>query len=73
MMPIYPVDQCPFGLECEIQKKEETGEKLDKKTIKKTSFKEQEKDSTKDKAMKKIKKRQFVMQRLTDFDLLSQW
>ncbi|XP_049885393.1 uncharacterized protein LOC126380165 [Pectinophora gossypiella] len=69
MMPIYPADQCPFDLECEAQKLKEN----ETKSPKKTKGHEQPKDSEKEKAAKKPKKRTFVMQRLTDFDLLSQW
>ncbi|CAH2103417.1 unnamed protein product [Euphydryas editha] len=69
MMPIYPAEQCPFDIECEIQKMKENEHKSAKKTV----TKEQEKDIEKDKVIKKHKKRAFVLQRLTDFDLLSQW
>ncbi|XP_034839531.1 uncharacterized protein [Maniola hyperantus] len=70
MMPIQPADQCPFDLECEVQKMKETEEK---KPPKKISARAEEKDSSKGVTQKKIRKRQFVVQRLTDFDLLSQW
>ncbi|XP_059059912.1 uncharacterized protein LOC131853114 [Achroia grisella] len=66
MMPIYPADKCPFDIECELDKNKET----DSKKIKKM---EMVMDFEKDKEKKKMKKRGFVMQRLTDFDLLSQW
>lgn len=69
MMPIYPADQCPFDMECEIQKIKETETKPAKgaKKFEKTM------QSGKEKETVKPKKRGFVMQRLTDFDLLSQW
>ncbi|XP_026748390.2 uncharacterized protein LOC113509274 [Galleria mellonella] len=69
MMPIYPANKCPFDMECEIQKIKETESKPSKKTKKMETVVESEKNKDK----KKIKKRGFVMQRLTDFDLLSQW
>lgn len=69
MMPIYPADQCPFDIECEVQKIKEAESKPKKKTVKAEEGKESEKEKDK----KKSKKRGFVMQRLTDFDLLSQW
>lgn len=70
MMPIYSADKCPFDLNCEIEKmKEAEAAKPSKKTTVKTS----EKETDKDKEKKKIKKRGFVLQRLNDFDLLSQW
>lgn len=68
-MPIYSADQCPFDLECEVQKLKES----ETKPVKKMKAKEQEKHSEKEKDKKKTKKRAFVLQRLTDFDLLSQW
>lgn len=69
-MPIYSADQCPFDLKCEIQDNIEHKTK----TLKKTgAAKEQEKPSDKDESKKKLKKRTFILQRLTDFDLLSQW
>ncbi|CAH2226736.1 uncharacterized protein LOC120636284 [Pararge aegeria] len=70
MMPIYPAEQCPFDLECGNQKMKEIEEQ---KPTKKVTTKVQEKDPGKDKSMKTVKKKQFVMQRLTDFDLMSQW
>ncbi|CAG9558235.1 unnamed protein product [Danaus chrysippus] len=71
MMPIYPADKCPFDLDCEIAKMKKSDEK--KPTTQKMSAIHDEKDSEKDKDKKKLKKRAFVLQRLTDFDLLSQW
>lgn len=68
-MPIYPADNCPFDIECEVQKMEEDKSK----PTKKPKVIEQDKALEKDKEKKKAKKRGFVMQRLTDFDLLSQW
>lgn len=69
MMPIYPADKCPFDMECEVQKIKEAESKPSKKKGKTEDIKEGEKEKDK----KKLKKRGFVMQRLTDFDLLSQW
>ncbi|CAK1588051.1 unnamed protein product [Parnassius mnemosyne] len=69
MMPICPADQCPFDMECELQKIKETETKPTKLARKALQSKETEKDHDK----KKTKKRGFVLQRLTDFDLLSQW
>ncbi|XP_050360708.1 uncharacterized protein LOC126780346 isoform X2 [Nymphalis io] len=69
MMPIYPADECPFDMKCEIEKMKETVKKPTKKAV----TKEQEKHVEDNKDKKKIKKRNFVLQRLTDFDLLSQW
>ncbi|XP_037299662.1 uncharacterized protein LOC115455737 [Manduca sexta] len=69
MMPIYPADDCPFDMECEVKKIKEAEDKPTKKIVKET----QAKGSEKEKDKKKLKKRGFVMQRLTDFDLLSQW
>ncbi|XP_075990943.1 uncharacterized protein LOC142986364 [Anticarsia gemmatalis] len=71
MMPIYPADQCPFDMECEAQKIRDSEAKT-KKPKRKDNEKADEDDKDKDKASKP-KKRGFVMQRLTDFDLLSQW
>ncbi|KAM3969069.1 uncharacterized protein ACR2FA_003710 [Aphomia sociella] len=68
MMPIYPADMCPYDMECEMQKM-----KVESKPGKKTTKTEKVKESEKDKEKKNIKKRGFIMQRLTDFDLLSQW
>ncbi|XP_013184860.1 uncharacterized protein LOC106130552 [Amyelois transitella] len=70
MMPIYPADQCPFDMECEMQKIKETETKKPKKNKKDEKSQEDEKQTE---SKKKPKKRGFVMQRLTDFDLLSQW
>lgn len=70
LMPIYPADQCPFDMEGEV-KKMKAQEKPAKKA-KRTEKAKEEEDSDKDKTPKP-KKRGFVMQRLTDFDLLSQW
>lgn len=70
MMPIYPADQCPFDLECEVQKMKETEGKPTKKAKK---VEKDSKDEEKEKEKKKTKKRGFVMQRFTDFDLMSQW
>ncbi|XP_063372996.1 uncharacterized protein LOC134661025 [Cydia amplana] len=67
MMPLYPADQCPFDMNCEIQKMKESEPK---KKTKAKAVAQAEKD---DKDAKKKKKRGFVMQRLNDFDLLSQW
>lgn len=69
-MPIYPADECPFDMECEVQKIKEAEKKPSKKAAKAT---EAEASDDKDKDSKKKKKRGFTMQRLTDFDLLSQW
>lgn len=69
MMPIYSADQCPFDLKCEIPESEPKS-----KTSKKAGVpKEQEKQADKEENKKKLKKRTFILQRLTDFDLLSQW
>lgn len=68
MMPICPADQCPFDMECEVQKMKEAESKPSKKTAK-----AEHKDTEKEKDKKKSKKRGFTLQRLTDFDLLSQW
>lgn len=71
MMPIYPADQCPFDMDCEIQKMKESTQT---KPTKKAAKTEQKSDSDeKDKEKSKKKKRGFTLQRLTDFDLLSQW
>ncbi|XP_068618812.1 uncharacterized protein [Battus philenor] len=67
MMPISPADECPFDMECEVQKMKEAPTK--KGTQKTAQVKETEKEKDK----QKTKKRGFVLQRLTDFDLLSQW
>lgn len=74
MMPIYPANQCPFDMECEVQKMKDA-ERLDKtKPKKKTKMTAEAKEEDKEKdKIKKVKKRGFQMQRLTDFDLLSQW
>ncbi|KAJ8737472.1 hypothetical protein PYW08_000067 [Mythimna loreyi] len=70
MMPIYSADQCPFDMECEVQKIKDADKAKAKPTKKKLAeTKEEEKDDDK----KKLKKRGYQMQRLTDFDLLSQW
>lgn len=70
MMPIYSADQCPFDMECEVQKIKEAEKMKSKPSKKKQAVtKEEEKDDDK----KKLKKRGYQMQRLTDFDLLSQW
>ncbi|XP_053624016.1 uncharacterized protein LOC128682955 isoform X1 [Plodia interpunctella] len=69
MMPIYPADQCPFDMECEIEKMKDGDAKKTKKAKKAEQAGKEEKETEK----KKTKKRGFVMQRLTDFDLLSQW
>lgn len=70
-MPIYSADQCPFDMNCEIQKMKDSEPKQVKKTKKATEHKDGDKD--KEDSKKKPKKRGFVLQRLTDFDLLSQW
>ncbi|CAH0716640.1 unnamed protein product, partial [Brenthis ino] len=57
MMPIYSADQCPFDLECEVQKFQES----ESKPVKKIKAKEQEKQSEKEKEKKKMKKRAFVL------------
>ncbi|XP_026317691.1 uncharacterized protein LOC113228556 [Hyposmocoma kahamanoa] len=68
MMPINGISSCPFDdIECEDQLKKE---KALKYTQKKSSTEKQEGDEKLD---KKPKKRPFVLQRLTDFDLISQW
>ncbi|KAI5646983.1 hypothetical protein NE865_01238 [Phthorimaea operculella] len=70
MMPILPADQCPFDMECEIQKMQEAEAEKPKK------YKYQEAvagTAEKEKPGIGFKKRGFVMQRLNDFDLLSQW
>lgn len=69
MMPIYAADQCPFDMECEIQKLKDA----ELKPTKKATAPGQAKEADKEKDKKKPKKRGFVMQRLTNFDLLSQW
>lgn len=69
MMPIYSADECPFDLDCEVKKIKEAATK----STKKEKVQSLEKDFEKDKNKKKSKKRGFVLQRLTDFDLLSQW
>ncbi|KAJ2954206.1 hypothetical protein O0L34_g2446 [Tuta absoluta] len=68
MMPIMPADQCPFDMDCEIQrmKEAETSKPKKNKNVEAVS-------AEKDKAGSGQKKRGFVMQRLNDFDLLSQW
>ncbi|CAH2035981.1 unnamed protein product, partial [Iphiclides podalirius] len=67
MMPICPADECPFDMECEVKKmKEATPKKETKRAV-------QLEDTAKEKAKQKTKKHGFVLQRLTDFDLLSQW
>lgn len=71
MMPIYPADQCPFDMDYEIEKMKQTTTKPKKQA--KSDRKAQDLDSKEDKDKKKQKKRGFVMQRLTNFDLLSQW
>ncbi|CAG4942634.1 unnamed protein product [Colias eurytheme] len=71
MMPIYSADECPFDLDCEIKKMKEA--ESGTKPTKKETVQQLEKESEKDKDKKKTKKRGFVLQRLTDFDLLSQW
>ncbi|XP_072930314.1 uncharacterized protein [Epargyreus clarus] len=71
MMPIYPADECPFDMKCEMEKIKESETKPTKqKAIASTK---DTKESEKEKDKRKLKKRGFVMQRLTDFDLLSQW
>ncbi|XP_004933188.3 uncharacterized protein LOC101738910 [Bombyx mori] len=69
MMPIYPADQCPFDMDCEIKKMKDS----EIKTVKKAKKLKEVKDSEKNNESKKTKKHGFVLQRLTDFDLLSQW
>ncbi|KAJ0183643.1 hypothetical protein K1T71_000066 [Dendrolimus kikuchii] len=68
MMPIFPADQCPFDMECEIQKMKQ----IESKQTKKVKATKQQLDENVEKDTKK-KTHGFVMQRLTDFDLLSQW
>ncbi|XP_013162011.1 PREDICTED: uncharacterized protein LOC106113698 [Papilio xuthus] len=67
MMPLTAAEDCPFDMDCEVQKMKETAPK--KETRQKTQVKEVEKEKEK----QKTKKRGYVLQRLTDFDLLSQW
>ncbi|CAG9782372.1 unnamed protein product [Diatraea saccharalis] len=73
MMPINPADQCPFDMECEVQKLKEADSKQTSKKTKTGKMEATKSDSEKDKDKKKLKKKGFVLQRLTDFDLLSQW
>ncbi|KAI8430559.1 hypothetical protein MSG28_000785 [Choristoneura fumiferana] len=54
MMPIYPADECPFDMECEVQKMKEAEKKPTKKAAKTT---EAEASDDKDKESKKKKKR----------------
>lgn len=68
MMPINGISTCPFDdIECESQLKKEK----DLKNAKKKD--DTEKQDSDEKSEKKPKKRPFVLQRLTDFDLMSQW
>lgn len=68
-MPINGISSCPFDdIECEDQMKKEKEELKYRK--KKNDTEKQEGDEKLD---KKPKKRPFVLQRLTDFDLMSQW
>ncbi|XP_050684267.1 uncharacterized protein LOC126979096 [Leptidea sinapis] len=69
MMPIYGADECPFDMDCEIKKNQDTEKKPTKKE---KSPHDMAKESDKEKDKKKPAKRR-VMQRLTNFDLLSQW
>ncbi|KAJ8737302.1 hypothetical protein PYW07_000573 [Mythimna separata] len=69
MMPIYSADQCPFDMQCELQKIKDAEKAKPKATKKKQAETKEEKDDV----IKKPKKRGYQMQRLTDFDLLSQW
>ncbi|KAF9409082.1 hypothetical protein HW555_011444 [Spodoptera exigua] len=71
VMPIYPSDQCVFDMEGEVQKMSHA-EKQKTKPSKKTKTTELKEDKEKDR-ITKPKKRSFGLQRLTDFDLLSQW
>ncbi|CAH1647877.1 unnamed protein product [Spodoptera littoralis] len=71
VMPIYTSDQCPFDMEGEIHKISDA-EKQKAKPAKKAKAAEIKEDKEKERSAKP-KKRGFVMQRLTDFDLLSQW
>ncbi|RVE46055.1 hypothetical protein evm_009279 [Chilo suppressalis] len=73
MMPIYPADQCPFDMDCEVQKIKEADFKQTSKAQKTKKTELDKSDTEKEKDKKKTKKRGFVLQRLTDFDLLSQW
>lgn len=71
MMPIFPSNQCPFDMESEVKKMSDA-DKPKTKPTKKAKAIESKDGKEKDRAAKP-KKRGFVMQRLTDFDLLSQW
>lgn len=71
-MPIYPAEHCPFDMECEAESIKETKASAKAKKLKFVE-KPQDVESKEDKSMKSKKKRGFVLQRLTDFDLLSQW
>lgn len=70
-MPIYPADQCPFDMNCEVNKIKAMEKDKPKVTTKSRDITSSGTDSEEGK--KKQKKKGFVMQRLTDFDLLSQW
>ncbi|CAH0578293.1 unnamed protein product [Chrysodeixis includens] len=74
MMPIYAADQCPFDMDCEVEKmkgSENKGKPQTKRNLANAAAAVKEEDKEKDK--RKTKKRGYVLQRLTDFDLLSQW
>ncbi|CAB3258938.1 unnamed protein product [Arctia plantaginis] len=73
MMPIFPSDECPFDMECELSKIKQSEAAAKTKTKAKKTADERKDSDDKDKDKSKVKKRGFVLQRLTDFDLLSQW
>ncbi|XP_047041060.1 uncharacterized protein LOC124645305 [Helicoverpa zea] len=73
MMPIYSADKCPFDMDCEVEKIKEAEKSKTKKPSKKNKSEVEAKEEKEKDKIKRTKKRGFVMQRLTDFDLLSQW
>lgn len=65
MMPLSSADECPFDTEHKLEKIKDVGPERKFKNA--VQVKETEKDK------QKVKKPGFILQRLTDFDLLSQW
>ncbi|KAG7313396.1 hypothetical protein JYU34_000515 [Plutella xylostella] len=75
MMPLYSADNCPFDVVPDMEEKTETEIKvINRDSIESTGKNNSvTKKDAKKKGSKSPKKRPFHVQRLTDFDLMSQW
>ncbi|GBP93310.1 hypothetical protein EVAR_66543_1 [Eumeta japonica] len=67
MMPIYSAESCPFDIECALKKAEESDKTRDR--LPAAAMGADQAKAVKKKEEKVV----FTLQRLTDFDLLSQW